>query len=114
MEQLLGWYHSTFGQSKVTGDVGVSLLRDNLGATHRILFVLVDVRVERGEIIIFYLLFLGLVCQMVQFDCVGPPATERVSRLQRLHELQLIHKRFYLLSLLFIRVHSHSQTVITL
>ena len=38
----------------------MSRRRDNLGGTHRILSVLVDLRVERGEIKIFYLLSLAV------------------------------------------------------
>lgn len=101
MVKFFRWLDCAFDQPKVLIDVGVPLLRDELGMSNRIPTILVDPRTQRREIVVSQFFFVVYVGAILQFDSVRATTTESVSGVQRCHELERVDEGFYVLPLLF-------------
>ena len=52
MEETTGWKHRAFCQAKMRRKVCMTRLGDDLGMSQRVLTILVDPRIQRGDIIV--------------------------------------------------------------
>ena len=91
MVQLRWRHHSTFDKTKVTIDVGVTRLRDELGMTFGVDARLVDPGVQGGVIDVVDLLARCHV--MVQLGGIGASSTKGVTRVEGFHKFKGVHVR---------------------
>ena len=52
MEETTGWKHRAFRQAEMRRKVCMNRLGDDLGMSQRVLTVLIDPRIQRGDIIV--------------------------------------------------------------
>ena len=80
MEETTGWKHRAFRQAEMRRKVCMTRLGDDLGMSQRVLTVLVDPRIQRGDIIVTNLFPTSRVYLAIE-SCHSYDLEERIPRI---------------------------------